>query len=90
MIMIMDFGEYNLFSDDDIRKVLAGRNIAIPTHLIDLAAKEIGDRVMFLDGWDKDYYIVIDKIGRDDLIVVNPKNNCTVPVKFTQVKLKLL
>jgi hypothetical protein len=77
---------YNLFSDDDIRKVLAGRNIAIPCATLDLAAKEVGDRVFYVDGRDKDYYIVIDKIGRDDLIIVNPKTKHSVPVKFSEVK----
>jgi hypothetical protein len=77
---------YNLFSDEDIRKVLAGRNITVPCANTDLTAKEIGDRVLFLLEKDKDYYIVIDIEGRT-LTLVEPKTKRRFKTDFSLVKL---
>ncbi|MFA5366644.1 MAG: hypothetical protein WC333_02070 [Dehalococcoidia bacterium] len=76
----------SLFSDEDIRKVLQERNISIPGSKADLASKEIGDRVFFLYGEDKDYYIVIDKEPDSMLVLVNPKNNYQCKTHSTLVK----
>jgi hypothetical protein len=84
--MYTDEDAYNLFSDEDIRKVLKERNIAIPCSKSDLASKEIGDRVFFLIGEDKDYYIVIDCLPDSVLLLVNPKTNYQCKTHSTLVK----
>jgi Mg2+ and Co2+ transporter CorA len=75
------------FSDDDIRKVLKERDINLPQEETDTTFKTIGDRVLLLNGSNKDYYIVIEKIRDNILTIVNPKTKEQIKILSTRVKL---